>query len=137
MPTILFVCQHGAAKSVVAAELCQRLADEAGLRVRAVARGTEPEPDVSPVAAAGLRAEGIRVRDPRPRAVTPEEVASAWRVVSFGPDVPGTRRPRARVERWEDVPAVSDGYEAARDAIMVHLRDLLMEAAGDRAVRQG
>jgi hypothetical protein len=62
MATVLFVCQHGAAKSVVAAALWQRLAAEAG-----------------------LLAEGIDLGDQRPLAVSGEDVSAAWRVVSFGP----------------------------------------------------
>jgi protein-tyrosine-phosphatase len=42
--TVVFVCQHGAAKSVLAAALLERLAAEQGVSLRARARGTEPEP---------------------------------------------------------------------------------------------
>jgi len=42
--TVVFVCQHGAAKSVLAATLLERLAAEQGLPLRALARGTEPSP---------------------------------------------------------------------------------------------
>jgi len=134
MSTILFVCQHGAAKSVVAAALCRRLARDAGLALDAVARGTEPDPALAPAAAAGLLAEGIDLGDERPQAVSGADVRSAWRVVSFGPDVPGTEAPGVAVERWADVPAVSEGYRAARDAIAGHLRALIAEAASDPAV---
>lgn len=46
-PTVLFVCLHGAAKSVIAASYFQRLAAERGVKVRAVFAGTEPEPEVA------------------------------------------------------------------------------------------
>jgi hypothetical protein len=41
---VLFVCLHGAAKSVVAAAHFRRLAGAAGLGIEAVAAGTEPDP---------------------------------------------------------------------------------------------
>jgi protein-tyrosine-phosphatase len=134
MATVLFVCQHGAAKSVVAAALWQRLASEAGLAIDAVARGTEPEPSLAPAAAAGLIAEGIDLGDQRPEAVSPDDVRAAWRVVSFGPEVPGSESREVVVERWADVPAVSEDYQAARDSIAGHLRALVAEAAADPTV---
>jgi len=126
--TILFVCLHGAAKSVIAASHCQRLASEAGLEIRATFAGTEPDAEIAPAAAAGLRAEGMDVGDHRPHRVTPEEIARAWRVVSFGCDLEALA-PGFRPERWDDVPAVSDGYRAARDAIVTRLPGLLAVGA--------
>lgn len=126
--TILFVCLHGAAKSVIAASHCQRLADEAGLAIRATFAGTEPEPEIAPAAAAGLGAEGIDIGGCRPRRVTPDEIGQAWRVVSFGCDL-DELVPGVRPERWDDVPAVSAGYRAARDAIVARLPGLLAGAA--------
>jgi arsenate reductase (thioredoxin) len=69
--TVVFVCQHGAAKSVLAAALLERLAAEHGIALRALARGTEPEPQVVPAVAAGLLAKGIDVRTWQPRPLTP------------------------------------------------------------------
>src|SRR5207302_3446192 len=37
------------------------------------------------------------------------------------------------VARWDDVPAVSDGFVAARDAIVARVRRLLEDAGGPRA----
>ena len=42
-PRVLFVCLHGAAKSVVGAAHFRRLAAERGLTIDAVAAGTEPD----------------------------------------------------------------------------------------------
>ena len=41
-PTILFMCPHGAAKSVLASAYFQRLAKERGLNVRVESAGTNP-----------------------------------------------------------------------------------------------
>jgi arsenate reductase (thioredoxin) len=126
--TVLFVCLHGAAKSVLAAVLFDRLARERGLPWRAAAGGLEPDAVVSPAAAAGLLAEGIDVREERPRAVTTADLAAAERVVSFGCDLSALAGPRA-VARWDDVPAVSDGYPAARGRILEHLGRLVDDLA--------
>jgi protein-tyrosine-phosphatase len=125
--TILFVCLHGAAKSVIAASHCQRLADAAGAPIRATFAGTEPDPEIAPAATTGLLAEGIDVREQPTHRVTPEELRSAWRVVSFGCDLEALA-PGVPVERWDDVPAVSESYPAARDAIVARLPRLVESA---------
>lgn len=134
MATVLFVCEHGAAKSVVAAELWQRIASEAGIALEGVARGTEPEPAMAVPAREGLLSEGIDLGERRPQAVDAEDVATAWRVVSFGPEVPGSDSSAVIVERWDDVPPVSRDYQAARAVILEHLRSLIADAAADPTV---
>lgn len=126
--TILFVCLHGAAKSLVAARHFERLAAERGVAARAEYAGTEPDPELTPAAVEGLLAEGIDVRGQRPRRVTADDIRHARRVVSFGCDL-GALAPGVTVERWDDVPAVSENYRAARDVIVSRLPALLEAAA--------
>ncbi len=125
---VLFVCLHGAAKSVIAATHCRRLAAERGLRVEATFAGTEPDPEIAPRVVKELQAEGIDVQGLRPRLITAQDVAAASRVVTFGCDL-GALTPRVAVDRWDDVPAVSDGYEAARAAIDAHVERLVDQLA--------
>src|SRR2546428_5949138 len=115
--TVVFVCLHGAAKSLIAATLFQRLADERGLAVRSTFAGTEPDPAIQPNVVARLLEEGVDVRPLRPRRVTRDELASAWRVVSFGCDLTALA-PDARIERWDDVPAGGEDYGRARRVIV-------------------
>jgi arsenate reductase (thioredoxin) len=123
-PTVLFVCLHGAAKSVLAAAHFQRLADQRGLGVRADFAGTEPDPVIAPRVLAALRNEGIDLGAQRPTRVTPEAMARAWRVISFGCDLEDLA-PGARIVRWDDVPAVSEDYDTARAAIDTRVARLL------------
>jgi arsenate reductase (thioredoxin) len=83
-PTVLFVCLHGSAKSVIAVEHFRRLAAERGIAVDAYLAGTEPDADVPPRVVQGLLAEGIDVRGRRPRPVTRADLERASRVVTFG-----------------------------------------------------
>jgi hypothetical protein len=57
-PTILFMCPHGAAKSVLASAYFQRLAKERGLNVHVESAGTEPDATVSPAVAGHLKGQG-------------------------------------------------------------------------------
>jgi arsenate reductase (thioredoxin) len=124
---IVFVCEHGAAKSVVAAALLQRLAHEVGFEIEVLALGSAPDGDISPAAAAGLLAEGIDVRGSHPRRMTRADLNSASTIVSFGPELSHLAPENARIERWEGIPAVDDGYEAARTAILARLHRLVPE----------
>jgi protein-tyrosine-phosphatase len=121
---VLFVCLHGAAKSVVAAAHFRRLAAARGLAVTAAAAGTEPDAELAPAAVKGLAGDGLTAAPARPRPVTLYDLESAARVVSFGCDVAASKG--RRVEQW-DVPAVSDGYAAARDRIVARVERLLGE----------
>jgi hypothetical protein len=110
---------------VLAVALFRQDAARARVPVEAIARGIEPDPEVSASAAHGLLAEGLDVREDLPRALTPEDLAGASRVIAFGCDVSGTVPPGIPVEQWADVPAVSDGYDRARAAVVSHFPDLL------------
>ncbi len=127
-PRVLFVCLHGAAKSVVGAAHFRRLAAARGLDAEAVAAGTEPDAELTPAAARGLAGDGLTPRPGRPRPVTLYDLGAATRVVSFGCDVkPGAGQP---VERWDDVPAIGEGYGVARDRIVARVERLVAELAG-------
>ena len=126
---VLFVCLHGAAKSVIAAAHFRRLASARGLSIGAVAAGIEPEPQLASGAVKGLAGDGLEPAPSRPRRVTLYDLESATRVVSFGCDV--IPRHGQRVDQW-DVPAVRDGYETARDRIVANVERLVADLAGGR-----
>ena len=126
---VLFVCLHGAAKSVVAAAHFRRLAKVRGLAFDAVATGTEPDAELAPGAVKGLAGEGLTVAPSRPRPVTLYDRDTAARIVSFGCDITAARG--QRIDQW-DVPAVSDGYAAARDRIVANVERLVSELAAGR-----
>jgi protein-tyrosine-phosphatase len=132
--TVVFVCEHGAAKSVLAAALLERLAAEHGISLRVLARGTEPQPQVAPAVVAGLLAQRIDVRAWRPQPLTPGDLAQAWRVVSFGPDLSNLVPNGTLVQVWDDVPAVADGFQAAQAAIAGRLPRLIKDDAHPRRV---
>jgi arsenate reductase len=122
---VLFVCLHGAAKSVLAAADFERLAKERRLPIAAESAGTEPDPEIAPKVLAALKAEGVDLSGQKPRLVTREMAAGATRIVAFGCALGVAAPPGAQVEQWGDVPNVSDGLPAARAAIRERLERLL------------
>ena len=125
---VLFVCQHGAAKSVIAARHFAQLARERGLTIDAVAAGVEPDAVIPPHVIAGLRGDGVDDHDTPPQAVTRDLLENAQIVVSFGCDLSAFAEDSGRIVQWKDVPAVSDGYDAARTEILSRLHTILDEA---------
>lgn len=107
-PTVICVCLQGSAKSLTAAEHCEKLASRRGLDFYAPAAGLEPDEKVPSPMAEGLLGDGIHVRDRQPRRISREDLAGAWRGVSFGCDVGGMVPPGVAVKRWVDIRAVSE-----------------------------
>ena len=130
--TVLFVCLHGAAKSVVAARHLERLA--AG--VQAQSAGVDPDSAFPPHVVAGLASDGLVSPAGKPQPATPELIESADVVVTFGCDITGLPT-QGTVVRWDDVPAVSDGYDEARNAIVSRLPTLLDTIARMAAAKAG
>jgi protein-tyrosine-phosphatase len=123
--TVLFLCPHHAAKSVIAAAYCGRLAAERGVPLRATSAGTDPDPGVSPGVAGALLAEGIDVRAHRPRRVTATELTRASRVVSLGCNLGDLAPPGLAVESWDDVPSPSADLTGACAVLAAHVRRLV------------
>jgi arsenate reductase (thioredoxin) len=125
--TILFLCPHNAAKSVMAAAYCKRLAAQYGLDLHITSAGTEPDAAVSPAVATLLRDEGLEATGYAPRRVSREELAAASRVISLGCDVSELAPPGTTVEHWDDVPPPSTQLRTARDRIYAHVERLVNE----------
>src|SRR5262249_30662970 len=112
---VVFVCEHGAAKSVIASEYFNKLAAERGLAVRSIARGADPQANLSTSALKGLEHDGLPPRLDAPRPLTASEARRATRVVAFDCEQPAMKAFQGNA-CWDDVPTVSDGYARARDA---------------------
>lgn len=125
---VLFVCLHASAKSLIAAEYFNQLAAERRMPFRAVSAGTEPDSAVPPHVVAGMRGDGFDVSRRVPERLTRELAAPARLAISFEPDLEPYVGSPCRVERWE-VPAVSDDYAAARDAIWGRVERLVAALA--------
>ena len=126
-PTVLFMCPHGAAKSVLASAYFERLAKARGLNVRVVSAGTEPDREVAPAVASHLSRNGYPVPVAEPKRVTADDMADADIVISIGCDLSGLPQPRGRLVKWDDVPALSDGFSTADARIRQRVHELIEE----------
>lgn len=125
--SVLFVCQHGAAKSVIAARHLEKLAQERGITLNAVAAGVEPDDVIPPHVIAGLLSDGVDGPGNLPQPVTRELIENSQIVVSFGCNLSAVTDATDRIIEWHDVPAVIDGYDTARSEILSRVNAILDE----------
>jgi protein-tyrosine-phosphatase len=129
---VLFLCPHGAAKSVLASAYFQRLAKERGLNVRVDSAGTDPDPEVGKAVAAHLTKTGYALPIDKPRRATASDVEQADVVISLGCDLAGLPQPRGKLLKWDDVPGPSENFPGADDAIRKHVAELVEQLLRDR-----
>jgi protein-tyrosine-phosphatase len=121
---VVFVCEHGAAKSIIAAAYFNKLARDRNIHLIALARGTHPVPELSSEAVSGLLADGLTPTESAPIPLNIEDLEYAHRIFGFCP-LPEEYRQKASTEYWDGIPPVSEDYARARDTIVAHLEELL------------
>lgn len=132
MRHVAFVCLHGSAKSLIAAEYLNRRAAQRGLALTASCAGQEPDPEVPRHVVEGLKSKGIDVSGRVPSAATAAHLAKADRVITFGCDLAAVLPAGRHAEQWADCPAVSDGFEPAWQYITRRVESWL-ETDGEKA----
>ncbi|MGZ3184135.1 MAG: arsenate reductase/protein-tyrosine-phosphatase family protein [Telluria sp.] len=121
---VVFVCEHGNVKSLMAASYFNQLAQARSLPFAAVARGTAPDSDrVPPAIVAGLRRQGVEVAGYVPRKLAAQDLAGAARVVTIGLPRPLAG---AGILAWDDVPPASTEFEASSAALKTRVEELLV-----------
>ncbi len=130
---VVFVCEHGSAKSMIAATLFNRMAAERGLAARAVSRGTVPDDVIPTVVRDGLREDGVDVGNVTPKGLSVADARDARLFVAFDVRVPAAVSGGVPTRQWDGLPSVLATFPQARDAIAARVRDLLAEV--ERASR--
>jgi arsenate reductase len=125
-PTVLFMCPHGAAKSLMASAYFQKLARERGLNVRVDSAGTEPDPQLSRGVVAHLQKNGYAIPIDKPRAATAADMSGADVVISMGCDLSKLPSPKGVVKNWT-VPDFSADFNTAEQSIRDQVSTLVDE----------
>jgi len=132
---VVFVCEHGSVKSLIAASYFNRSARERGIAFAAVARGIAPEPTVPGVVRAGMNADGLGVSGFVPRLFRSADLDGVSLVVSFDQDLTSEVGTRVPVLHWDNLPGVLVDYRRGRDAIVERVNELLERLAKEEAQR--
>lgn len=124
--TVLFVCPHNAAKSIMAAAYFNEGARRQGLPLQGISAGTHPANSVSTAVVALLQENGIDVSAQKPRQVNNEELGRAARVISLGcEDLKSSMPTSTAFESWDNVPPPIKDVHASQDVIRSRVADLL------------
>ena len=123
-PKIVFVCEHGAAKSVIATAYFNKIAAERGLPDRATYRGANPQAELSVSALKGLKEDGLTLPTAKPSPITAADVTTATHIFAIGCSLPSSATGSGKADSWDDVPE-DQGYAAQRDAIKRHVERLI------------
>ena len=126
--SVVFVCERGSAKSLIAATLFNRIAAERSLPIRAIARGLAPDGKVPETVVRALGAEGFDVASFEPARASDVELSAATRVVGMGIHPAALGSKRADIEIWSDMPSSAD-YRAFRGVLLDRIEGLLLIVA--------
>jgi len=131
--TVLFMCPHGGAKSLIAASYFNRMSAEKNLPFTAVAVAAEHPYDTVPAAIAEfLEKDGFHVRSFKPRPLSRADLRNASKVISVGCDLSKVDTRGTTVETWDDVPLVDDGLPQSAAAIRKHVILLIDQIGSSR-----
>jgi protein-tyrosine-phosphatase len=125
---VLFVCEHGNVKSLMAMSYFNQLAQERRLHYRAVSRGTAPNSTtVPPAIIQVLRDDGFDVSSFRPSLVKDVDISESQRVITIGVALPmdAQAAARAKIEQWNDIPPASADFSATRESLKRHVQKLI------------
>lgn len=122
---VLFVCEHGAARSLIASAYFNKLAAEKGLNYTSIFRGAAPDSTLSLPSVEGLKSDGLYVPNQKPMPVSEDDEKQASHIVTFDCTVPvESEKLKAN---WSNIPSVKQNYEKARDEILAHVLELIAQ----------
>jgi ketosteroid isomerase-like protein len=123
---VVFVCEHGSVKSVIAAHWFNRLAADRKAPFRAISRGVAPDDAIPPAVADNLARDGFEGAAFTPQRLEKADLTGAVQVVAIGIDSPlFADLVDVPVSRWNDIPPASTEYAASRDAMRTRMGALL------------
>jgi arsenate reductase (thioredoxin) len=117
-PIVLFVCEHGAARSTIAAAYFNKLAKEQGQNYEAVFRGTHPDSLLTPATVKGLTSDSFNVSGWKPRIVSENDIKTAYKIITFDCSLPVRDSLSLITEQWNGIPPISKDYNLARNSIV-------------------
>src|SRR6267154_2148008 len=124
--TMLFVCEHGAARSTIAAAYFNKIAIEKRLNFHAIFRGTTPQDTLTAGTRRGLINDGFDVSKMKPLGVSKEDIDNAYQIITFDCELPGTFNARIS-ESWNGIPPISEDYSVARNQIEKKVNELVTQ----------
>lgn len=122
--TIVFVCEHGGARSTIASTYFNKLAKENDLPYQSVFRGLTPDSVITKETRKGLSTDGFETTGLSPTQLSIKDVTSGTVLISLDCNPPSLYQ---AYQTWKGIPPISENYEVARDEIVKRLKRLVRE----------
>jgi arsenate reductase (thioredoxin) len=122
---ILFVCEHGAARSTIASAYFNKISDSLKLNYKSIYRGTDPEATLTAGTQKGLMNDNFKIDNWKPELVTENDVKDSYKLITFDCSVPNLNNSKIITEQWNGIPAISKDYVIARNAILEKVKELI------------
>lgn len=124
--SVVFVCEHGSAKSVIAAEYLNRISTSQNMQWNVESRGIKPESFLQSSTKDGLERDGFKLDKFKIKGLTQKDLKAGNILVTIGCDLPDTLDTSGiQLIQWNDIPSVSKDYTVARDKILQRVDALL------------
>ncbi len=126
MKKVVFVCEHGAGKSVVAAAYFNKIARERNLDWQASCRGVDPDDEVSEATKEGLLSDQLLDPALKPQKLTAADLDAVEKIIHFTP-LPNYDNTTPNTLDWTSLPNLNGGYQARRDEFIKKINQLFDE----------
>ncbi len=98
----MFVCEHGAARRVIASAYFNRLAKEQDLNYKAIFRGTEPDSILTTTTMKGLINDRFEIEKWKPEKISEKDIAESYQIITFDCNLPNV----SANEQWNNIPPI-------------------------------
>jgi arsenate reductase len=119
---VIFVCEHGAGKSVVAAAYFNKIAKERNFDWEASCRGTDPDEEVGNSTKEGLQSDNLLVSTLSPQELAASDTINVEKIILFT-KLPDDFKTSIEIEDWSSLPDIESRYEMRRDALIKKINE--------------
>lgn len=124
--TVVFICEHGAGRSAIAAAFFNKMAKEKKLNYHAIFRGIHPDSVVGPAIQKGLIKDSFDIDGWKPILLSKHDIESASQIVTMDCALPEKDSTDKALIQWSGIP-MSQGYAEARDQIIKKVDFLIQQ----------
>jgi protein-tyrosine-phosphatase len=131
--TILFICEHGAGRSTIAASYFNKIATAQRLKYRAIFRGVEPQEALGASTKNGLIKDGIDVTNLVPVGLSENDIDSAYKVITLDCTLPDNMKMKVDMQ-WTGI-EMNGNYDVSKNQITQKVDALIAQLQKTKAKR--
>ena len=122
--TIVFVCEHGGARSTIASVYFNKMAQENQLSYQSIFRGLTPDSVITKETKKGLTEDEFETKSLSPTPLSEKDIDANTVFISLD-CIPPPSYPM--YDSWKGIPMISEDYVKARSAILKCVNKLITE----------